>query len=77
MYSLLRRIEAGAEAGQLRIRKSAGVPWDLDENGGGLALISESDIEDDSENEDEDSHDEDEGEAEVVGTQLSNLNVNG
>jgi hypothetical protein len=71
LYSLLRRIEAGAEAGQLRIRKSAGVPWELDENGGHFALNSESDIED------EFGHDEDEGEAEIVGTQLPSLNVNG
>jgi hypothetical protein len=52
-------------------RKSSGVPWELDENGGHFALNSESDIED------EFGHDEDEGEAEIVGTQLPSLNVNG
>ncbi|KAF8535176.1 hypothetical protein BDD12DRAFT_893703 [Trichophaea hybrida] len=67
LYALLRRLEAGAERGQLSVRKSSGIPWKLIEDGGGFAFISESDIDED----------EDEGEAEMVGTLLENLNVNG
>lgn len=77
LYALLRKIEVGAEAGQLCCKKSSGEPWELDENGGELALITESDLEDDSDEEDEDGHDTDEGEAEMAGAQLANLNVNG
>ena len=66
----------GAEAGQLCFRKSSGVPWELDENGGDLALISESDLEDDSDGEDDGGRSEAEEEAELAGTLLSSLNVN-